>query len=259
MLELREHPRGWHWNVSALAFPNAINNKPLPENAHVLRPSFLSSTRLFLQKIVEISSFTVGFVFEDWNGDHRVGTERVTEGLRGVCDTLSRQADVCHLHCEKVAEWAAPCAPEAAWGHPAIPVDKGREQAAWAAFGSSVSSTGIYWALFPGPGLRIRRLGCRYTASGPWTVSLLSGRETSKQVKCSDCVRSRGDQAGKFRQGEERGSGSGSLPTRVTWATGHAWASDSVELPDLTFDHDGMSLLVLHNDSWPNIYFIWCA
>lgn len=89
--------------MPALAFPNAINNKPLPENAPVLRPSLLLSVRLFLQKIVGISSLTFGFVSEDGNGDHRVGIEGVTEGLRGMCDIWSRQAGVCHLHYEKVA------------------------------------------------------------------------------------------------------------------------------------------------------------
>lgn len=54
---------------------------------------------------------------------------------------------------------------------------------------------------------------------------------------------------GREGQGEEPGCGSGSLPTRVTWATGHAWGSDSVELLDVTLDHNGMSLSVLHHDS----------
>lgn len=141
--------------------------------------------------------------------------------------------------------------PQAAWGHPAIPADKGKEQAAWGASGPSVPPASIYSALFPGPCLRIRPWGCRSIAGGPRTCNLLSSRETSKQGKHSAVWGPM-----ETRQGRP---GWGSLLTPVTWATGRAWASGSFELPDLTSDHCGMSLFVLHNDSWPDIYFIWCG
>lgn len=193
-------------------------------------------------------SFTFGFGFEDWNGDRSVGTER---SLR---DSGSVWYIVTPSRCLSASLWKGGWVTRSLWppgcsGPSSTPCGQragaGRVGGLWTLcslnkhlLGSNCFRAPVLgssdWAadtLRNGPDLSICFLAGRHL--NQWSIQTMWVPLETRQGRPGWGVRVR---------------------VRVTaqpcdGATGHAWASDSLELPDLTFDLYGMSLFVLHNDS----------